>query len=112
MNWKREVDEIVRRRGLAKEMGGAESVARHHAAGKLTARERIEKILDQSSFREIGALTGSTEYDEQGRLLKMTPSNVVIGTGHINGRRIVVTAEDFTVRGGSSEATNSDRACA
>jgi acetyl-CoA carboxylase carboxyltransferase component len=109
VNWKPEVDEIVRRRELAGEMGGAESVARHHEAGKLTARERIEKILDQGSFREIGALTGSAKYDEQGRLLEMTPANVVIGTGRISGRRIVVTAEDFTVRGGSSEATNSDK---
>lgn len=109
MSWKPEVDEIVRRRELAKEMGGADSVARHHHAGKLTARERVAKILDQESFRETGALTGSAKYDEQGRLVDFTPANVVIGTGRIRGRPVVVTAEDFTVRGGSSEATNSDK---
>jgi len=109
MTWKSEVDEIARRRELAKQMGGAESVARHHDAGKLTARERIDKILDADSFREIGALTGSAKYDREGRLLGFTPANVVIGTGHISARRVVVTAEDFTVRGGSSEAANSDK---
>jgi acetyl-CoA carboxylase carboxyltransferase component len=90
-------------------MGGAESVARHHAAGKLTARERIDKILDLNSFREIGALTGSAKYDQEGRLLEVTPANVVIGTGRIGKRMVVITAEDFTVRGGSSEAANSDK---
>jgi acetyl-CoA carboxylase carboxyltransferase component len=109
VSWKPEVDEILRRQELAKQMGGAESVARHHDAGKLTARERIQKILDLDSFREIGALTGSAKYDERGHLLDITPANVVIGTGQIGGRRVVVSAEDFTVRGGSSEATNSDK---
>jgi acetyl-CoA carboxylase carboxyltransferase component len=109
MTWKPEVEEIVRRRELAKQMGGAESVARHHDAGKLTARERIDKTLDRDSFREIGALTGSAKYDEHGHLLDFTPANVVIGTGRIAGRQVVVSAEDFTVRGGSSEATNSDK---
>lgn len=109
MSWKPEVDEIIRRRELAKQMGGSESVARHHDAGKLTARERIEKILDRDSFRETGALTGSAKYDEQGRLVDFSPANVVIGSGRISGRPVVVTAEDFTVRGGSSEATNSDK---
>jgi len=109
VSWKPEVEEVIRRQELAKQMGGAESVARHHAAGKLTARERIDRILDRNSFREIGALTGSAKYDQEGRLLEVTPANVVIGTGRINERRVVVSAEDFTVRGGSSEAANSDK---
>jgi acetyl-CoA carboxylase carboxyltransferase component len=109
MSWKPEVDEIARRREMAKQMGGSESVARHHNAGKLTARERIDRILDLNSFHEIGALTGSAKYDDQGHLLDFTPANVVIGTGRIDERRVVITAEDFTVRGGSSEAANSDK---
>ena len=109
MSWKPEVDEIIRRHELAKQMGGSESVARHHNAGKLTARERIDRILDLNSFREIGALTGSAKYDQEGRLLEVTPANVVTGTGRISERRVVITAEDFTVRGGSSEAANSDK---
>jgi acetyl-CoA carboxylase carboxyltransferase component len=52
--WGKEVDEIARRRELAREMGGEKSVARQHAAGKLTVRERIESICDKGSFRERG----------------------------------------------------------
>jgi len=109
MSWKPEVDEIIRRKALAQKMGGDEAVARHLAAGKLTARQRIAKTLDPASFKEIGALTGAAEYDEQGNLIEFTPANVVIGTGRVDDRRVVVSAEDFTVRGGSSEASISDK---
>jgi acetyl-CoA carboxylase carboxyltransferase component len=54
-------------------------------------------------------LTGAAEYDDQGHLIDFTPANVVIGTGRISSRPVVVSAEDFTVRGGSSEATNPDK---
>jgi len=109
MSWKPEVEEIKRRRKLAKQMGGAENVDRHHRSGKLTARERILQILDPDSFKEMGALTGAVKYDDQGRLIEFTPTNVIIGSGRINDRRVVVSAEDFTVRGGSSEATNPEK---
>ena len=109
MDWRKEVEEIERRRRSAEQMGGADNIARHHKAGKLTARERVDRLLDPESFREIGALTGAAKYDEDGNLSEFTPANVVIGSGKIEGRRAVVAAEDFTVRGGSSEATNSDK---
>ena len=109
MSWKPEVDEIIRRKKLAQKMGGDEAIARHLKAGKLTARQRITKTLDQASFKEIGALTGAAEYDEQGNLIEFTPANVVIGSGRVDDRRVVVSAEDFTVRGGSSEASISDK---
>ena len=109
MSWKPEVDEINRRKALAKKMGGDEAVARHLKAGKLTARQRITKILDPASFKEIGALTGAAEYDEYGNLINFTPANAIIGSGRVADRRVVVSAEDFTVRGGSSEATISDK---
>lgn len=109
MSWKPEVDELAKRRSLADQMGGVNNVDRHHKAGKLTARERIDKLLDPGSFRETGGLTGSAVYDDSGELIDFTPANVVIGTGEIEGRRAVVSAEDFTVRGGSSEATNADK---
>ncbi|MEW6267185.1 MAG: carboxyl transferase domain-containing protein [Thermodesulfobacteriota bacterium] len=109
MIWEKEVQEIARRRELAARMGGAESVARHHQAGKLTVRERLDQLLDPSSFQEIGVLTGAAKYDRDGHLTDLTPANIVIGTGRINQRRVVVSGEDFTIRGGSSEATNSDK---
>jgi len=109
MSWKSEVEEIARRRALAQEMGGKENVERHHRAGKLTARERIERLVDQGSFREHGALTGRAVYDQEGNLVDFTPANVVIGSARLEGRRAVVSAEDFTVRGGSSEATRAEK---
>jgi acetyl-CoA carboxylase carboxyltransferase component len=109
MTWQPEVDEITHRRELAKRMGGPENIARHHKANKLTVRERIEKILDESSFREYGALTGAAKYDQKGNLIDFTPANIVIGTGQIAGRRVVVSGEDFTIRGGSSEATSPEK---
>ncbi len=109
MSWENEVEEIDRRKEMAKQMGGPESVARHHKAGKLTVRERIDQVLDSGSFREIGGLTGAAKYDQQGNLVQFTPANIVIGTGRINQRRVVVSGEDFTIRGGSSEATISEK---
>ncbi len=109
MSWKPEVEEITERRSRAEQQGGPESIERHHRAGKLTARERIDRLSDRGSFREHGALAGHASYDEEGHLLSFTPANVVIGTSHVEERRVVVSADDFTVRGGSSEATRSDK---
>lgn len=107
--WSEELRELQLRRRLAKEMGGSEAVAKHKARGRLTARERIEKLLDKDSFGEMGRITGRAEYDEGGRLVRATPVNAIIGTGRIEGRKVTVSADDFTLRAGSSEATISDK---
>lgn len=104
MSWQEEVDEIRRREALAKEMGGPENVARQHANGRLTVRERIGALLDADSFHEVGALAGRAVYDADGRLQTFVPSNFIFGTGRIDGRRIVVGGDDFTVRGGAADA--------
>ncbi len=101
--WYAEVEELRVRRRLAAQMGGEEAVARHHAAGKLTVRERIDRLLDPGSFREIGSLAGRAEY-EDGRLVSFRPANFVMGLGTIDGRDVVVGGEDFTVRGGAADA--------
>ena len=103
MTWKPELDELERRAELARRMGGEERVARARAAGRLPVRERIERLLDAGSFHETGVLAGRGEYDAQGRLAAFTPSNFVCGTGRIEGRRVVVGADDFTVRGGAAD---------
>jgi acetyl-CoA carboxylase carboxyltransferase component len=103
MTWKPELDELRRRGELARRMGGEERVARARAAGRLPVRERLEKLLDPDSFHETGLLAGRAEYDEAGRLASFTPSNFVCGTGRIEGRRVVVGADDFTVRGGAAD---------
>ncbi|MEW6209149.1 MAG: carboxyl transferase domain-containing protein [Acidobacteriota bacterium] len=109
MTWQPEVDEIKRRTKLAKQMGGAENVERQHRSGKLTVRERIDKLVDPGSFHEIGALAGKAVY-ENGEMVSFTPSNYVVGTARIAGRRVVVGGDDFTVRGGAADARIGDKA--
>ena len=104
MTWQPELDELRRREELAREMGGPERVARQHAAGKLTVRERVARLLDPDSFHETGALAGRGEYDDEGSLTGFLPANAVVGQGRIDGRRAVVQADDFTVRGGAADA--------
>jgi len=104
VSWQPEIDEIRRREAIARDMGGAANVERQHAAGRLTVRERIERLLDPGSFHEIGALAGRAEYDESGQLASFTPSNFVAGTGRIDGRQVSIGGDDFTVRGGAADA--------
>ena len=105
MSWQPELDELRRREAFARELGGPDKVKRQKDAGKLTVRERIEALLDDGSFREIGAIAGLAEYDDRNELEKLTPSNFVFGRGRIEGRRVMVGGDDFTVRGGSADAT-------
>ena len=86
-------------------MGGEERVSRQHAAGRLTVRERVERLLDPGSFDEIGALAGFAEYAADGSLHSFTPANLVAGAGRIEGRRVVICGDDFTVRGGAADAS-------
>jgi acetyl-CoA carboxylase carboxyltransferase component len=102
-DWQPEIEEIEERRRLAAQMGGEEAVARHHAAGKLTVRERIERLVDTGSFHELGSLAGRAE-EKDGKLVSFRPANFVMGTGAIDGRKVVVGGEDFTVRGGAADA--------
>jgi len=103
MSWKPELDEIARRKALAYKMGGEERVARHVAAGRLPVRERVERLLDDGSFREIGSLAGKVVYNDDGQIESYTPSNFVTGRGTIDGRRVVIGCDDFTVRGGAAD---------
>ena len=88
---------------MAARMGGTEKVERQHLAGKLTARERIAALLDDQSFREIGSITGTAQYDADGRLIELAASNFIFGRGLIDARPVVVAADDFTVRGGAAD---------
>ncbi|OAI42157.1 hypothetical protein AYO38_03165 [bacterium SCGC AG-212-C10] len=101
MSWLPEVEEIARRRALARLMGGPERIKRQHDGGKLTVRERIEMLVDPGSFEEIGGLAGAGEYSD-GKLTGFTASSYVGGTAKVDGRMIAVGGEDFTIRGGSA----------
>ena len=80
-------------------MGGVEKVKRQRDQGRLTVRERIDKLVDADSFHELGAISGIGEYDERGELRHLTPANCVFGRAKVDGRTVVVVGDDFTVRG-------------
>ena len=104
MAWDEELDELAHRGRLAEQMGGPDKVGRQHEFGKLTIRERVAAIADPGSFHEIGKLAGAAQYDAQGDLVSLTPSNFIFGTADIGGRPVIISGDDFTVRGGSAEA--------
>jgi acetyl-CoA carboxylase carboxyltransferase component len=103
--WAPEIADLRRRQELAREMGGADKVAIQHSKGKLTVRERIDSLLDDGSFRELGSIAGTGEYDASGHLTGFSPSNLLCGRGRIDGRPVVVSGDDFTVRGGAADAS-------
>jgi acetyl-CoA carboxylase carboxyltransferase component len=103
MNWNRELEELKRREALAEAMGGAEKIERQHRAGKLTIRERLDAITDSGTFEEIGKLAGAAEYDEAGEMKSFIPASFVFGMARLDGRPIVISGDDFTIRGGSAE---------
>lgn len=96
--WETLLGQLRQRTAFAQAMGGQQKVDRQHAAGRLTARERIAGLCDADSFNEYGALAGGNHPGDQAPL---AADALVGGTGRIDGRTVVVLAEDFTVKGGS-----------
>jgi acetyl-CoA carboxylase carboxyltransferase component len=92
------IKELYARREKAKQMGGAERVAKQHARGRLTARERVEKLLDPGSFLEFGMLAHAN-IPELERL--SAADGRICGMGTVNSRKVAVIAQDRTVLGGS-----------
>jgi len=96
--WSELLDELDRRKAAARAMGGDDKLARRRADGRLDARQRIERLTDAGSFREIGTLVGSVEWHGK----PAAPADALVGgTASIDGRPVVVGSEDFTVHGGS-----------
>lgn len=101
MAWEAEIEELQRRRRFAENLGGADNVQRHHSQGRLTIRERLERLTDPGSFQEVGKLTGQGDR-EDGKLKQVTPAPYVMGLAKIDGRPVAIGGEDFTVRGGTA----------
>ena len=104
MSWDKELEELRHRERLAEQMGGEEKVARQHSRGKMDARARLAALVDPGSFREIGKIAGKASYDEDGNLEHILPAPFLFGKAEINGRPVVATADDFTIRGGAADA--------
>ncbi len=95
----------------AEEGGGSERRERQHAEGKLTARERVEILLDEGSFEELDQLVEHRCLDFGMADLKVPGDGVVSGYGRVDGRLVYVFAQDFTVFGGSLSETNAQKIC-
>src|SRR3954469_13518915 len=101
--------ELKRRDTLAKEGGGAERRERQHKSGKMSARERIDFLLDDSSFEELDKMVTHRCQDFGMEEQKVFGDGFVTGYGRIEGRLVFVFAQDFTVFGGSLSEANAKK---
>jgi len=105
------LQELESRRASARQGGGPARVAAQHAKGKLTARERIELLLDEGSFEEFDMFVAHRCTDFGMEQNRPAGDGVVTGWGTINGRMVYVFSQDFTVLGGSVSATHAQKIC-
>jgi len=105
------LDEVRRRHAAAEQGGGAERQARQHKEGKLSARERIELLLDENTFEELDKLVthGCRDFGMESQIIP--GDGFITGYGRIDGRPVYVFAQDFTVFGGSLSASNAQKIC-
>ena len=105
------LDELKRMQDQARQGGGADRIASQHKKGKLTARERLDLLLDPSTFQELDmfATHRSTDFglDEQ----RVLGDGVVTGYGKVEGRLVYVFSQDFTVFGGSLSEAHAEKIC-
>lgn len=111
MPFEMKLKELNERKRLAELGGGAERVAKQHAAGKLTARERVELLMDPGSFVELDQFVQHRCTDFEMQNQKFLGDGVVTGYGTVNGRTIFVFSQDFTVFGGSLSGAHATKIC-
>src|SRR5204862_6889709 len=105
------IEELERRRELARLGGGAKRMAAQHAKGRLTARERLSVLLDPGSFEEYDMFVEHNCADFGMEAQRIPGDGVVTGSGTINGRLVYVFAQDFTVFGGSLSERHAQKIC-
>src|SRR5262245_4615110 len=105
------LDRLREREQQAESGGGAARIEKQHAAGKMTARERIDFLLDEGSFQEFDKLVEHRSRDFGLDKQKYPGDGVVTGHGLIDGRKVFVFAQDFTVFGGSLSETHAEKIC-
>jgi len=105
------LEELRRRHAAAEEGGGVERRERQHKEGKLSARERIDLLLDEGSFEEMDKLV-QHRCQDFGMAEQVVPGDgMITGFGHVNGKPVYLFANDFTVAGGSMSETNARKVC-
>jgi propionyl-CoA carboxylase beta chain len=105
------IAEMEARRAAAKLGGGQARIDAQHAKGKLTARERLEVLLDEDSFEELDTYVEHDCTDFGMESQKIPGDGVVTGSGTINGRLVFVFSQDFTVFGGSLSKRHAEKIC-
>ena len=105
------LEQLEARRSEARSGGGQRRIDAQHAKGKLTARERIEALLDDGSFEEYDMFVTHRCVDFEMEKTKIPGDGVVTGWGTINGRQVYVFSQDFTVLGGSVSETHAAKIC-
>ena len=108
---KENIKELERKKAAAKLGGGEERIKKQHAKGKLTARERLEILLDEGSFQELDMFVEHRAVDFDMDKQKIPGDGVVTGYGKINGKLVYVFSQDFTVFGGSLSETHAEKIC-
>ncbi len=111
MSHETRLDDLQSRRAQALEGGGADRIAKLHAQGRLSARERLALLLDSGSFQEIGAFVTHRSEDPSIKDRKYVGDGVVAGWGAVDGRPVYVFAQDFTVFGGTMSEANARKIC-
>src|SRR5438309_7695649 len=105
------IEELEKRRELARQGGGEKRIAAQHAKGRLTARERLSVLLDAGSFEEYDMFVEHNCADFGMEEQRIPGDGVVTGSGTINGRLVYVFAQDFTVFGGSLSERHAQKIC-
>ncbi|MGK2855963.1 MAG: acyl-CoA carboxylase subunit beta [Thermoanaerobaculia bacterium] len=111
MSIEKKLEELERRKRQSELGGGEDRIARQHADGKLTARERISLLFDPGSFQELDQLVVHRSTDFGMDKQKIPGDGVITGFGMINGRQVFAFAQDFTVFGGSLSETYAAKIC-
>jgi propionyl-CoA carboxylase beta chain len=111
MTMREKLDLLERRRAAAELGGGAARLKAQHAKGKLSARERLDVLLDEGSFTELDRFAVSRSDDGDGDGGPIYGDGVVTGHGRIDGRLVYVFSQDFTVFGGSLSETHAEKIC-
>ena len=110
-NWEKGIEELQKKRENLAIAGGLDRIAKQHASGKLTARERLEALFDDGSFAEINDMITSRSTDFGMDRKKRPGDGVVTGYGYIHGRLAFAASQDFTVVGGSLGEAQAMKIC-
>lgn len=108
---KNKLNELERKREEALQGGGKKRIEQQHQKGKLTARERIQLLVDEGTFEETGMLVTHRSVDFGLDKEKYAGDGVITGYGKINGRLVYIFSQDFTVFGGSLSETHAEKIC-